>query len=163
MRWCLLDRVRKLVPGQSATAVSRTSFPEELFADHFPSFPVTPGVLLTEMGAQLSGLLVQATMLERQGVWRFPFLATIDSAKFRRFVAPGTVVEIRTRIDAIRDDGAVCKAQVASAEGICARMTLMLVFDPEGGAGSGDPLVLRSYMADEFRRLASPWLPPEMR
>src|SRR5687767_4390464 len=114
MRWRLLDNVRELVPGQSAVASSRTSFPDELFADHFPSFPVTPGVLLAEMGAQLSGLLVQATMLERSGLWTFPFLGMIESAKFRSFVSPRTDVEVRSRIDAVRDDGAVCKAQIAA-------------------------------------------------
>src|SRR5690242_17660824 len=110
MRWRLLERVRELVPGESASADASTDFSEELFADHFPTFPTTPGVLLTEMGAQLCGLLVQATMVARRDLWVFPFLGQIEGAKFRAFVAPKSRLEIRARIDSLRDEAAMCKA-----------------------------------------------------
>lgn len=149
------------MPGQSALAAASTDFPDELFADHFPSFPVTPGVLLAEMGAQLSGLLVQATMLAEKSLWTFPFLGMIDRAKFRSFVGPRQQLEVRTRIESLRDEGALCKAKIINGGRTCADMALMLVFDPAGGAGSGDRALLQRHARDEYRRLESPWLPPD--
>jgi 3-hydroxyacyl-[acyl-carrier-protein] dehydratase len=160
MRWRFLERIRELVPGRSASADAATDFPEELFADHFPSFPITPGVLLTEMGAQLCGLLVQATVVTDRNLWIFPFLGQIDSAKFRALVAPNSRIEIRARIDSLRDESALCKATLTSGGRKSADMTLMLIFDPNGAAGSGDPHVMERFCRDEYRRLASPWQPP---
>src|SRR5690349_19524113 len=83
LRWQLLRAVDEVVPGERIVGRATTDFPPELYADHFPSFPVTPGVLLIELGAQLSGLLVQATVHERRGHWVFPVLALVRDAKFR--------------------------------------------------------------------------------
>ncbi len=160
MRWRLLERVRELVPGQCASADASTDFGDELFADHFPTFPTTPGVLLTEMGAQLSGLLVQATLVTDRNLWVFPFLGQIEGAKFRAFVAPKTRLEIHARIDSLRDEAALCKATVTNGGRKSADMTLMLVFDPNGMAGSGDRDVMERFCRDEYRRLTSPWQPP---
>ncbi|HET8796090.1 MAG TPA: hypothetical protein VFO89_00275 [Thermoanaerobaculia bacterium] len=160
MRWRLLERVRELVPGETACADAATAFPDALFDDHFPSFPVTPGVLLAEMGAQLSGLLVQATVLAQRGFWIFPVLGTIERAKFRAFVGPRARVEVTSRIESLRDEAALCKARIASGGRTSADMTLMLVFDPEGLAGAADRRVLELRARDEYRRLASPWQPP---
>lgn len=160
MRWRLLERVRELVPGETASAEASTNFSDQLFADHFPSFPITPGVLLTEMGAQLSALLVQATMVTDRNLWVFPFLGQIEGAKFRAFVAPHSKLEIRARIDSLRDEAALCKATVMSDGRKSADMSLILVFDPNGDAGSGNRDVLERFCRDEYKRLSSPWQPP---
>lgn len=160
MRWRFLERVRELVPGHSASADASTDLPEELFADHFPSFPVTPGVLLAEMGAQLCGLLVQATLVTDRSLWVFPFLGQIEGAKFRGFVAPKSRLEIHARIDSLRDEAALCKATILSGGKRMADMTLMLIFDPNGAAGSGDRDVMERFCREEYRRLTSPWQPP---
>mgnify|MGYP006216735095 CR=1 FL=1 len=43
----LLDRVVAIEPGKSVTAVKAVSLSEEYLADHFPRFPVLPGVMMT--------------------------------------------------------------------------------------------------------------------
>ena len=48
MRFVLIDRIQEIVPGQSLTAVKNLSLAEEYLADHFPGFPVMPGVLMLE-------------------------------------------------------------------------------------------------------------------
>jgi 3-hydroxyacyl-[acyl-carrier-protein] dehydratase len=46
MRFTLLDRILQLDPGSRIVAVKNLSLAEEYLADHFPRFPVMPGVLM---------------------------------------------------------------------------------------------------------------------
>ncbi|MHC5155148.1 MAG: hypothetical protein ACYSO3_03300 [Planctomycetota bacterium] len=48
MKFILIDRVTELDPGKQLTAVKSVSLAEEYLGDHFPAFPVLPGVLLLE-------------------------------------------------------------------------------------------------------------------
>jgi 3-hydroxyacyl-[acyl-carrier-protein] dehydratase len=46
MRFTLIDRVLAVDPGKSITAIKALSLAEEYLGDHFPRFPVMPGVLM---------------------------------------------------------------------------------------------------------------------
>src|SRR5437588_9415855 len=85
MRFIFVDEILELVPGKSILAVKTLAAGEELFKDHFPGFPVVPGVLLTEMMAQAAGKCLEA---EDAGRGR-PMLARIRSASFREWVPAG--------------------------------------------------------------------------
>lgn len=85
MRFLLVDRILELTPGVSIVAQRTVPENEELFQDHFPGFPVMPGVLLTEMMAQAAGKCLDAERLPRGK----PMLAKILSATFRSWVRPG--------------------------------------------------------------------------
>ena len=54
----LIDRVLKLDPGKSITAIKNITANESFFAGHFPGHPIMPGVLIVESLAQASGILV---------------------------------------------------------------------------------------------------------
>jgi len=60
MRFILIDKVVSLEPGKQVKAVKNVSLAEEYLADHFPTFPVLPGVLLLE------GLIESASWLVRE-------------------------------------------------------------------------------------------------
>ena len=61
MRFKLLDRIVDLKPGASITAVKSLSLAEDFLADHFPLFPVMPGVFMLEAMTQASAWLIRAS------------------------------------------------------------------------------------------------------
>jgi len=58
MRFNLVDRIVEVQPGRSIRVFKNLTLGEEYLADHFPTFPVMPGVLMLQM-------LVEA------GAWSF--------------------------------------------------------------------------------------------
>ena len=163
MHWRLLERITELEPGKRALGVARTDFPEQLFADHFPSFPVTPGVLLVEMGAQLAGRLVEATGFEQCGHWIYPALIMVENAKFLTFVPPGSVIDIVADLKEMQPETAITKVRLTQGKQRIASLRLVFGFDPRGRLEQGDPRILEAFERAELERLGSPWLPGGMR
>ena len=64
MRFLFVDQILELTPGKSIEAEHVFSGEEDFFLDHFPGFPVVPGVLLTEMMAQTAGKCLDAESRE---------------------------------------------------------------------------------------------------
>ena len=60
MRFILIDKVVELQESKQIKAIKCVSLAEEYLADHFPTFPVLPGVLLLE------GLIETASWLVRK-------------------------------------------------------------------------------------------------
>src|SRR5438067_4784445 len=71
-------------PGKQIRGSKYISPDEDYFRDHFPGFPVVPGVLLTEMMAQATG-----KCLDSEGTHPGrAMLGKIGSASFRSWVKP---------------------------------------------------------------------------
>jgi 3-hydroxymyristoyl/3-hydroxydecanoyl-(acyl carrier protein) dehydratase len=111
MRWGLVDRIDELVAAQSARG--RRVYPPDLplFQDHFPNFPVVPGVLVMESLAQISGKLIGYTVRLQRGDWPFPILSMMEKVKFRRFIKPGEEIVLETRILSLREEMAACEVR----------------------------------------------------
>jgi 3-hydroxyacyl-[acyl-carrier-protein] dehydratase len=91
MRFFLVDKIKELIPGKTAVGVKCWRWDNEIFQDHFPGFPTTPGVLLTESMAQLAGILIEKSYVKEFNMDEkvYPILSIIQKAKFRTFVSPG--------------------------------------------------------------------------
>ena len=122
----MVDKIHDLEPGIRITASKRLSAQEELFRDHFPGFPVVPGVLLTEMMAQAAGKCLNSQGT-RSGL---AILARINSAAFREWVRPEEEAIIFARIKQERQEFAVadCWIEVNGRKACSAE--LFFVFAP---------------------------------
>lgn len=151
MRFVLIDRFLELEPERRAVAVKTFSPDEEVFADHFPGFAVVPGVLLTEAMGQAAGWLLAASF----GFERWPLLAMIERAKFRRLVRPGEELRLTASVEprGERDHEARTEAAVG-AERVADARLLFHVYDLPGDGE--ERARLSAWSRATFARLAPP-------
>ena len=95
MKFALVDRITELVPGRRITAVKALSLAEEYLADHFPRFPVMPGVLMIEALVQSSAWLVRAT---ENFAHSMILLSEARNVTYKSFVSPGQVLELSVEV-----------------------------------------------------------------
>lgn len=95
MRFVLIDRIQEIVPGQSLVAVKNLSLAEEYLADHFPGFPVMPGVLMLEAMTQSAAWLVRATEDFKHSTI---LLKSVRMIKYGSFVEPGRQLQIHVEL-----------------------------------------------------------------
>ncbi|MDO5612132.1 MAG: 3-hydroxyacyl-ACP dehydratase FabZ [Paracoccus sp. (in: a-proteobacteria)] len=101
-----IDKVRDIVPHQSAVGIKNVTCNEPHFQGHFPAEPVMPGVTIIEAMAQTSAVVVGISM----NIIDKPLLTYfmgIDACKFRRMVVPGDVLELH--VNAKRGGGKIWK------------------------------------------------------
>jgi len=91
MRCVFVDRIVELAPERRIETLVRVSGLEDVFADHFPGYPVLPGALIVEAFAQASQLLIAASR-DFTAVGR---LRRLSRAAFRHPVRPGDLLAIR--------------------------------------------------------------------
>jgi len=86
MRFWLLDRICSFEAGKQLTAVKNVSLAEEYLADHFPEFPVLPGVFMLEAATQAGAWLVR---LSENYAHSIVVLHEARAVKYADFVTPG--------------------------------------------------------------------------
>jgi 3-hydroxyacyl-[acyl-carrier-protein] dehydratase len=117
----LVDRIVEYELGKRVVGVKNVTLNEPFFAGHFPGAPVMPGVLIVEAMAQTAGVMMLASLPDRET--KLVFFTGIDGAKFRRPVVPGdqlrlelTVLKLRPRYIKLRGEAYVDGQLVAEAE-----------------------------------------------
>ena len=95
MRFSLVDRIEHLEPGVKITALKALSLAEEYLADHFPRFPVMPGVLMLEAMTQAGAWLVRAS---EDFAHSMVVLKEAKGVKYGQFVEPGQTLRVTAEI-----------------------------------------------------------------
>lgn len=101
MRFILIDKVVSLEAGKEIRTVKNVSLSEEYLADHFPTFPVLPGVLLLE------GLIESASWLVRlteNFAHSMILLEQTRNVKYKSFLAPGSQIEYTVKAKTIEEN-----------------------------------------------------------
>jgi 3-hydroxyacyl-[acyl-carrier-protein] dehydratase len=86
MRFHLVDRILELGPGKHIRLVKNLTLGEEYLADHFPTFPVMPGVLMLQTLVEGSAWLLRVTEDFRHSVI---VLREARNVKYGNFMQPG--------------------------------------------------------------------------
>jgi len=139
-----------MAPGRSIEAEHVFDAGEDFFRDHFPGFPVVPGVLLTEMMGQTAALCLDAES-RRTGRGK-AMLAQIRTASFREWVRPGEKATVKAEIRSNRPElaTAACSVEVGGRRASSAE--LLFSFLPLGNFAPGyRDEVLESYLASRQR------------
>lgn len=123
MKFCLIDRIIELQPGQSIKAIKNLSLAEEYLQDHFPGFPVMPGVLQVEALVQTGAWLMRRT---EDFAYSVVLLKEVKAVRFNNFVAPGQTLEVECTVHKREDRTYTFKATggVNGGSTINARITL---------------------------------------
>ena len=92
----LVDKIKDLVPFESAVGIKNVTFNENFFQGHFEKMSVMPGALIIESMAQSAGSLVWYS-LKKEFTNMTVYLLSVDKAKFRKPVRPGDVLEMKVK------------------------------------------------------------------
>jgi len=99
----MIDRITRWEVGKCAEGLKNVALSEDFFDDHFPRRPVMPGVLLIEGMAQLSGLLLEASLREKFQRDAKAILTILDKVKFRDMVKPGEMLVYSTELVSLNE------------------------------------------------------------
>lgn len=91
MHFELIDRIVELTPGERIVSVKAVSAAEEYLQDHFPTFPVLPGVLMLEAMVQSAAWLVRVAEDFSSSVI---LLRGAKNVTYKSFVRPGHLLTL---------------------------------------------------------------------
>ncbi len=156
MRFYLVDRILELDPGKRIVAVKSLSLAEEYLADHFPAYPVLPGVMMLEALVQSAAWLVR---VETDFQKTLVLLREARNVRYGNFLRPGGQLVMEVEALEIGPDASRFKG-VGRWEGqVCvqARMALEhLNVADEDPAGKELDGALRQHMRERFRMIGGP-------
>lgn len=122
MHFCLVDAVLERGPDRIVT-LKHVSSAEEYLQDHFPGYPVLPGVMMLEAMVQA------ARALEDPAGEASPplVLGSVRGLKYGRFVPPGSTLRVEVTRHKATAEGVEFKAEAT-------------VLDPQSPPGSEAPV-----------------------
>ncbi len=122
MKFQLIDKIESLT-SERIVGLKYVSLAEEYLADHFPTFPVLPGVLMLEAATQAAGWLMHH---RRNFACSMAVLAEARNVKYGHFVAPGNFLRVEVEWTKDTDTGAGFKVTgtVGDAQAFSARLGL---------------------------------------
>ena len=141
MRFHFVDRILELEPGVRITTVKTLTLGEEYLVDHFPRFPVMPGVLMLQAMAEAGAWLVRAT---EDFSHSLVLLKEARNVRYADFVAPGQTLTISAEIvkQDSREVQLKARGMVADRTAVSGRLVL-----ERSNAADADP---QQRLSDEY-------------
>lgn len=110
----LVDRVLELTPERIVT-LKQVSNAEEYLRDHFPTYPVLPGVMMLEAMVQAGRRLAKEA-----GHGERLVLGGVRALKYGRFVRPGGVLRVEVKLAGVGETGLDMKGEAVLLEPLAA-------------------------------------------
>jgi 3-hydroxyacyl-[acyl-carrier-protein] dehydratase len=101
MKFILSDKITKIEPGSRIETVKNVSLAEEYLQDHFPAFPILPGVLMIESLTQAAAWLLRVEQKFSKSVI---LLRKAQNTKYANFVAPGNTLRVEVEAISMGDE-----------------------------------------------------------
>ena len=122
MKFNLIDKIETLTDDR-IIAVKYVSLAEEYLADHFPTFPVLPGVMMLEALTQAAGWLLHRRNNFSKSM---AILKEARNVKYGNFVSPGNFLRVDVEFNKATEKGATFKASgmVGDSQAVSARIEL---------------------------------------
>jgi 3-hydroxyacyl-[acyl-carrier-protein] dehydratase len=108
MRFNLVDRILEVRRGQAIKAAKNLTLGEEYLADHFPTFPVMPGVLMLQTLVEAGAWLLRVTEDFRYSVI---VLREAKNVKYGSFMEPGRQMLIAVDLVEVSENEATFKGK----------------------------------------------------
>ena len=124
----LVDRILELNAGTSIQVVKNITVDEPCFQGHFPGIPIFPGVLILEVMAQASGLLVFKSPESYPKGDNLYMLVGIDKARFKKTVVPGDRLTVDVKLFRMRQNCASFDATARVDSEVVASAGIMCMF-----------------------------------
>ena len=108
MRFQLLDRILDVEPGKSIRMVKNLTLAEEYLADHFPTFPVMPGVLMLQTLVEAG-----AWLLRISDDFQYSVIALREArnVKYGTFMQPGKSMVVTAELSEAQEGQVVFKGK----------------------------------------------------
>jgi len=123
MRFHLIDRIVEVQPGRVLRAVKNLTLGEEYLADHFPTFPVMPGVLMLQTLVEAGAWLLRVSTNFRHSII---VLREAKGVKYGAFMEPGRQMIVTVELVEQQDGQATLKGKGErdGTQTVAARLTL---------------------------------------
>jgi len=136
MKFTLIDRIVEFARGERIVAAKAVSLSEEYLADHFPTYPVLPGVLMLE------AMVEAARWLVRESREFAPAVILLRSAKnvtYKSFVRPGHVLTVTVTCQRLTESDSEFSGlgECGGIEAVRGRFSLLHVSEPESESNVG--------------------------
>ena len=154
MKFMLVDRIEQLQPGKEITVSKNLSLAEEYLADHFPSFPVLPGVLILQVAIEAASWLVRVSNDFSHSML---VLKEARQVRYGTFVSPGECLTVTVKARKIESESSSFQAlgTCAGVRALQARLELnhFNLADKDAGNKQVDERIV-SCLREQYRLIS---------